>query len=118
MIVNNVAKDIYYIENVIANPLSVLDTIESSDKNPDLWSVIPQWQDWVLRDIYNKTVFISDEIKGYRKTFNWDGYGCTCPEDWKWNDVDINATPVHKKCYDEIIKPIEDALLKVLGVWS
>jgi hypothetical protein len=128
MIIKDLAKDIFYIEDAFPSSQMFIEKIEHINTNNLTNSIIPGWSKWVdgypvkrkiddhesWEQFYPDT---EDQHRGQSMLFDWDLTINDQNNFWPRKSVDKNFDTEHKESY-EIIKLIEEDYIKVLNIWS
>lgn len=120
LIVKQLSKDILYIENVFEKAQEFVDKIEEFEEDPEMYSVIPKWENWHDGEPYQDEdgewqTSYHDYPKGKQKLFNWNRSSTLFNNIWpvpKDNFTDY----AHEKA-GPVIDLIHKPYLEALKIW-
>ena len=125
MKINELPNNVIYIENALPKAAEFLERIEATDRNSDIYRVIPPWETWrdgsPLHVGDNQWVQVisdtDDQWRGDVKSFDWDLTENSENNVWPRVAVESNFSKAHMLA-DEIINLIEPDYIQALQVWA
>ena len=124
MKINELKDNVLYIENALPKAAEFIDQIHTHNRNPDIFRVIPQWEDWwdggpVKSENGWQQVYTDQEgqWRGAVKYFDWDLTENSQNNVWPRVAVEPNFSKAHMLA-GEIINLIEPDYIQALRVWA
>lgn len=125
MKINELHDNVIYIENALPKAAEFLERIKATDRNSDIYRVIPPWETWrdgsPLHVGDNQWVQVipdtDDQWRGDVKSFDWDITENAQNNEWPRVAVEPNFSKAHMLA-DEIINLIEPDYIQALQVWA
>lgn len=128
MKITDLPNGIIYIENAFPESAQFLEELETSDKNPKLKSIIPEWEDWVdggpvkvtLEDgtiTWRQVLDYENCHRGVLKNIDWDLSVNEKNSLWPRVDIPPDSDESHELAY-QILKKIDIPYKEMLKIWS
>lgn len=115
MKINELDGGIIYIEDAFPLHKEFIDAIELNDKNEEITSIIPSWEDWMDGKPIDG-VWMPTEQRGYVKQVNWDYSMNRKNSNWPRTEVGPYHSSSHLEAYN-ILKMIDEPYKQVLDIW-
>jgi len=119
LIVNELAENIFYIENAFPQAKDFIDNVEKFDQDPNTHSVLPPWKNWhdsiPAKDENGFWIVVLDKFaKGKEKLFDWDRSLTNNNKVWPRPEIALDE---QHTLVEPTINMIHEPYLKMLDIW-